>query len=227
MRVTPFRLSTVRKGLLLALRPWLWSVRPLHARSMLPDPIAQFAAWYRRALRCLTLEFPDAMCLSTIDENGSPDGRFVLLKGFDDRGFVFFTNAESRKGRSLAQRPQAALSFYWEPLQRQVRVQGNVEEASAAEADEYFASRARLSRIGAWASQQSRPLSSYAELRARVKEFQKKYPGSEIPRPPYWRGYRVIPRRIEFWQLRANRLHDRFVYERQDEGQWRMQRLYP
>jgi len=167
------------------------------------------------------------MCLSTIDRDGFPDGRFVLLKGFDERGFVFYTNAESRKGLSLAECPRAALSFYWEPLQRQVRIQGVVEQVSGSEADEYFASRLRLSRIGAWASQQSRTLPERSVLLKRVREYQEKFRGKDIPRPPYWTGYRVLPLRVEFWQLRASRLHDRFLYERDAAGAWRITRIYP
>ncbi len=223
----PFRLSLLRRGLLILSRPWLWSVKKLSEQTLLPDPFDQFAVWYKRATHCITLQFPEALCLSTIGRDGYPEGRFVLLKGFDKSGFVFYTNSESRKGQSLESCPKAALSFYWEPLQRQVRIQGNVERISGEEADQYFRSRPRISRLGAWASQQSRPLESRGKLLERLAEFKRKFRGQEVPRPSYWIGYRVVPVRMEFWELRANRLHDRFQYEKNSSGSWEIKRLYP
>jgi len=186
-----------------------------------------FDAWYRRAKRCFWLEFPDSMCLSTLDQDGFPDGRMVLLKAYDRRGFVFYTNGLSRKGRSLARLPRAGLTFYWEALQRQVRIQGGVESVSDAESDAYFSSRLRRSQIGAWASLQSQELESRKILEGRVKEFALRFRGQAVPRPPHWHGYRVVPHRIEFWRLRLNRLHDRFLYLKQPDGSWEIARLYP
>ncbi|NLF25355.1 MAG: pyridoxamine 5'-phosphate oxidase [Deltaproteobacteria bacterium] len=208
-------------------RPWLWSVRPLCEQDLNPDPFAQFERWFRRARRSLSLEFPEAMCLSTVRPDGFPDGRLVLLKGFDHNGFVFYTNTLSSKGRSLAEQPKAALTMYWEPLQRQVRIRGTVQTVTADEADAYFASRHRSSCIGAWASLQSEPLRERAELEKRVLEFKQRFKGQPVPRPPHWSGYRLKPDEIEFWQLRASRLHDRFVYTKNEQEKWQIQRLYP
>jgi pyridoxamine 5'-phosphate oxidase len=153
----------------------------------------------------------------------------VLLKGFDEGGFVFYTNLESRKGRELAENAHAALCFFWQPLELQVRIEGRVEPVSAAEADEYYASRARGSRIGAWASLQSQPLHSYRDLMAGVQEYEARFTGDDIPRPPHWSGFRVIPSRIEFWQGRPSRLHERerFDLDPADPNLWRVQNLYP
>lgn len=209
------------------MRPALWGRKTLHAHHLDDDPFTQFDRWYKRACRNLLLEFPNAMCLSTIDADGYPEGRLVLLKGYDAQSFVFYSNTESDKGRALAGCPRAALNFYWPPLQRQVRIQGDVEPVTAEEADEYFKSRPRGSQIGAWASQQSRVLESRDILNDRVQDLVTRYRGQDIPRPDYWSGYRVIPRRFEFWELRLNRLHDRFVYERCNEGGWKVFRIYP
>ena len=201
--------------------------RPLSEKDFLEDPVNEFRKWYRLAGRCFWLEFPDAMCLSTMDEDGLPDGRMVLLKSFDERGFVFFTNFNSRKGRSLKAFPRAALTFYWENLQRQVRIQGDVEEVSAAEADAYFSTRLRTSQLGAWASRQSESLAGRKVLLDRLAEYKARFAGQPVPRPDYWSGFRVRPARVEFWKLRFNRLHDRFVYTRKPEGGWKFERLYP
>lgn len=166
------------------------------------------------------------MCVSTIDPQGYPDGRMVLLKEFDERGFVFYTNLNSIKGKSLKKLLRAALAFYWEPLKKQVRIQGKAEIVSDKEADAYWKTRPRLSQLGAWASKQSEPLSSRARLVAEVARLAAKYKFSPIPRPPFWTGVRVVPRKIEFWQGRANRLHDRFLYTKRGD-RWRMHRLYP
>jgi pyridoxamine 5'-phosphate oxidase len=194
----------------------------------LGEPFRRFGELMARAVEAGVGE-PTAMALATADGEGRPSVRMVLLKGYDERGFVFYTNLESRKAGDLAANPHAALCFFWQPLEIQVRVEGAVEPVTADEADAYYASRPRGSRVGAWASQQSRPLASYAELVARVAEVEARYDGAEIPRPPFWSGYRVVPRRIELWFGRPSRLHEREVYER-EEGEpprWRKTLLYP
>ncbi|MBW3535320.1 MAG: pyridoxamine 5'-phosphate oxidase, partial [Gemmatimonadetes bacterium] len=172
------------------------------------------------------LAMPEAMCLSTVDDDGYPEGRIVLLKDHDARGFVFYTNLRSRKARSLAARPRAGLTFYWEGLGRQVRAQGDVEPVANEDADAYFASRPVGSRVGAWASFQSEVLESREALEARFRELEDRHSQGPVPRPPHWSGLRVVPRRVEFWQEGANRLHDRFVYRR-DADRWTLERLYP
>jgi pyridoxamine 5'-phosphate oxidase len=189
------------------------------------DPLALFAAWMAEAEASEPSD-PNAMCLSTIDPGGTPSSRIVLLKGLDARGFVFYTNTQSRKGRALAAHPAAALNFHWKSLDRQVRVEGTVAPVSAEEADAYFATRGRGSRIGAWASEQSRPLASREELAQRVKEIDEKYAGMEIPRPPHWSGYRVAPTHMEFWHQGTHRLHARIVYEKEGGG-WSRVMLNP
>ncbi len=189
------------------------------------DPIQTFQEWMSEAESSEPND-PTAAALGTVGEDGMPAVRMVLIKGADAKGFVFFTNFESRKGRHLLDRPKAAILFHWKSLRRQVRIEGEVHQVSDTEADAYFASRARDSRIGAWASQQSRPLKGKFELEKRVAEFGLKYAVGAIPRPPYWSGFRVVPRLIEFWQDGAFRLHDRLVYHREGEA-WRTERLYP
>lgn len=191
------------------------------------DPIAVFSAWLAEAERSEPSD-ANAMALATVDAQGMPDVRMVLLKAVDERGFVFYGNAESQKGQELAAVPKAALVFHWKSLRRQVRVRGPVEQVSDAEADAYFASRPRGSRIGAWASQQSRPLESRFALEKAVAVWAAKYALGEIPRPPYWRGFRVVPQSIELWQDRPFRLHDRVQFTRAPDGVgWVGQRLYP
>lgn len=189
------------------------------------DPIATFEAWLAEA----TASEPNdanAVCLATATPQGLPSARMVLLKGVDGRGFVFYTNLESRKGAELGANPNAALCFHWKSLHRSVRVEGAVEPVSAAEADAYFASRARTSRLGAWASKQSRPLESRFALEKAVAEYGLKYAIGEIPRPPHWSGFRIVPRRIELWRDMPFRLHERKVFHRDGEG-WRLEMLYP
>ncbi len=188
------------------------------------DPFEQFEIWFREALEAGLVE-PTAMTLSTCGPDGCPSSRTVLLKGFDRRGFVFYTNRNSRKGRALAANPRAALLFFWDRLHRQVHIEGSVETTSEEEADRYFASRPYGARIGALASRQSEPITDREELERRVAELREAYPET-VPRPPHWGGYRVIPVRFEFWQGRADRLHDRLAYLRQDGG-WQRVRLSP
>lgn len=189
------------------------------------DPIALFGEWLGDA-KASEPNDPNAMALATVDDHGLPDVRMVLLKEFDAHGFVFFTNYESAKGRELISNPRAALCFHWKSLRRSVRVRGHVSQVSAAEADEYFASRPRGSRIGAWASQQSRPLESRFALEKSVAAFTAKFGIGEIPRPEHWSGFRVAAEQMEFWADRPFRLHDRLRFDRTDGG-WEKTRLYP
>ncbi|MCQ4158871.1 pyridoxamine 5'-phosphate oxidase [Roseomonas sp. GC11] len=198
------------------------------------EPFALFRDWMQEA-EASEPNDPNAMTLATTTPEGFPSARIVLLKGLEERGFVFFTNRQSRKGDELAANPRAALLFHWKTLRRQVRVEGAVELVSEAESDAYYATRPRLSRLGAWASQQSRPLSGRAELEAAVAAAEARFPGEDVPRPPHWGGYRLLPARIEFWQDMPFRLHDRRVFLRLPEGGpesgpgggWRVETLYP
>jgi pyridoxamine 5'-phosphate oxidase len=190
-----------------------------------PDPIRQFQLWFQQALDAQVPE-PNAMTLATVDEQGQPSARIVLVKGADERGFFFFTNYESRKGHDLAINPRASLLFYWIELERQVRIEGTIETTSAQESDAYFASRPLGSRIGAWASDQSREIAGRAVLEEREQAFAERF-GDNPPRPPQWGGYRVVPARMEFWQGRPSRLHDRIVYTRNADASWQISRLSP
>ena len=191
------------------------------------DPLELFADWYEEAKQN-ELNDPNAMSLATVDINGIPSVRIVLLKGFDVDGFVFYTNLQSRKANEFKNNPNVAVCFHWKSLQRQVRIEGQISKVSDKEADEYFKSRARLSRLGAWASKQSEILESRDHLLARLKTFEEKYDGETIPRPSHWRGNRIAAKKIEFWEDGKFRLHDRFIFERQSiDGPWTKARLYP
>ena len=191
------------------------------------EPLSLFGRWMADAETSEPND-PNGMALATVDADGLPDVRMVLLKGWDAAGFVFYTNMESAKGRELAAAPRAALLFHWKSLRRQVRIRGAVTQVSPAEADAYFDSRPRDSRIGAWASEQSRPLPDRYALEKRVAEYALKFGLGAVPRPPYWTGFRVAPINIEFWRDRPFRLHDRLVFARQDtESPWTSRRLYP
>ena len=189
------------------------------------DPIALFETWLQEALRREPND-ANAMTLATVDAEGMPDARMVLLKGVDAAGFTFFTNIESAKGRELIAHPKAALVFHWKSLRRQVRVRGDVAPVTAAEADAYFASRARSSQIGAWASDQSRELPDRLALERRIAETGLKFGLGAVPRPPHWSGFRLAPRSLEFWRDRPFRLHERLAFDRADGG-WTVRRLYP
>ncbi|HWT12766.1 MAG TPA: pyridoxamine 5'-phosphate oxidase [Allosphingosinicella sp.] len=192
---------------------------------MAADPHALFAEWLAEA-RLAEPNDPEAMAMASADAEGRPSARMVLLKGFDERGFVFYSNRESRKGGELAANPRAALLFHWKSLRRQVRIEGRVEPVADAEADAYFATRSRESQLGAWASDQSRPMADRAGFEARYQALVTDYEGRDVPRPPHWCGYRVVPERIEFWNDRAHRLHERRLFSRVSDG-WTESLLYP
>ena len=199
---------------------------PLRRADLDPDPIVQFQAWFERAREQVPLA--EAMTLATVDQSGAPDARMVLLKGVDARGFRFFTNEHSVKGAQLAARADAALILYWREQDRQVRVRGAVERLSAEESDRYFASRPRDSQIGAWASPQSAPIGSREELVGRVAAVEEQFAGTDVPRPPHWGGFVVVPSTVDLWQGQGGRLHDRFRYRRTAPGEpWQLERLAP
>lgn len=189
------------------------------------DPTALFHTWFQEAIGA-GIYLPESMALGTATPDGKPSVRLVLLKGYDESGFVFFTNYESRKAKELEANPEATLVFHWAILQRQIRIEGTVQRVTKEDSEAYFHSRARGSQVGAWASKQSHPLPIRKELEDRVKKYEEEFKGGEVPLPPYWGGYRLNPRSIEFWQGRASRLHDRLKFERDGDG-WTRQRLYP
>ena len=196
---------------------------------MIPtDPIERFRGVYALAEKVdrSIIPEPNAMALGTIENGGQPSVRIVLLKAFDERGFVFYTNYEGRKGRHLLAHPRAALCFYWAPIDIQVRIEGTVSKVAEEEADSYFATRERASQIGAWASRQSQPVESPTALDERVARYEKEFAGREVPRPGFWSGFRVWPESIEFWKGKPNRLHERHLYTRDGDG-WRIETLYP
>jgi pyridoxamine 5'-phosphate oxidase len=193
-----------------------------------PDPVERFREVFALAEKIDRSVLPDptAMALGTVDEDGSPSVRIVLLKAYDERGFVFYTNYEGRKGRDLLAHPRAALCFYWAAIDVQVRIEGSVVDVADHEADVYFATRNRMSQIGAWASRQSEPLENPDALDKRVSKYEKEFEGKAVPRPPHWSGFRVQPERIEFWKGKPNRLHERHLYTRAGNG-WNIETLYP
>jgi pyridoxamine 5'-phosphate oxidase len=215
------RVGTTRAG---RYRAGVVDLPPLDERTVAPDPLDQFRRWYEAA-SAATGDRAAAMTLATVGGDGRPSARVVLLRGFDERGFVFFTNYQSRKGRDLAVHPVAAAVLHWSELEAQVRIEGGVTRVGDAESDAYFAGRPRGHRIGAWASDQSRPVSDRAALEARVREVEARFP-ADVPRPPYWGGYRIRPDVVEFWRGRADRVHDRVCYER-NHGGWSVTRLNP
>ncbi len=198
----------------------------LQEQDVHPDPMLQFQKWFEEA-RAAEVPEPNGMTLCTASADGRPSGRVVLLKGMGESGFVFYTNYESRKGEEMLANPQAALLFWWIPLQRQVRIEGRVERVPASASDQYFGSRPRGSQLGAWASPQSAVISSRSTLEERLADVTKTYTDQDVPRPPHWGGYQVVPEAIEFWQGRPSRLHDRIRYVRAEDGDWRIERLAP
>jgi pyridoxamine 5'-phosphate oxidase len=197
---------------------------PLRREALSDDPIEQFEEWYAAAAREVPLA--DAMTLATVDADGAPDARMVLLKGFGPDGFRFFTNLDSAKARQLRASPRVALVVYWRELDRQVRIRGDIAELPGSDSDAYFATRTRDSQIGAWASPQSQPLPDRASLDGRARETAERFSDRDVPRPPFWGGFVVLPREIEFWQGQVARLHDRFRYRRAGDG-WQLERLAP
>ena len=191
-----------------------------------PNPFEQFKIWFDQALFAQLPE-PNAMTIATATTNGKPSARMVLLKDYDERGFVFYTNYESNKGQQLVENPWGAIAFWWAELERQVRIEGAVEKTSPPESDIYFHSRPQGSQLGAWVSNQSQVIDSREVLERRLQQLKEEYENKEVPRPPNWGGFRVIPTEIEFWQGRPSRLHDRLLYQRSEDGSWRIQRLSP
>ena len=190
------------------------------------NPIPMFKRWFQEALKAEVLDV-NALALASISASGKPSNRIVLLKGLDSRGFTFFTNYESRKGKELRQKPVASLLFFWPQLSRQIRIDGKVSKVSTHESDVYFKTRPRGSQLGAWASNQSQTVPNREYLEARMRALEEKFAGKTIPRPPYWGGFRLVPNTLEFWQGRPNRLHDRLQYQRKGQGGWKISRLAP
>lgn len=203
-----------------------YGIRELTEDMVDPDPLLQFEKWFTEAANMGIVE-PNAMTISTSGRDGKVSARIVLLRNFDEKGFVFYTNYNSRKGHQIAENPYACLSFFWCMAERQVRIAGRVEKISTLESMEYFNSRPLSNRIGSWASDQSTVLESREALEEKVQELEKRYANSEPEKPPFWGGYRVVPEEIEFWQGRPSRLHDRLQYTRTADGKWKMVRLNP
>jgi len=200
--------------------------RRLLESEILPNPFEQFKLWMEEAIAA-AVPMPDAMTLATATPAGEPAARQVLLRGLDERGLVFFTNYQSRKGKELEANPRAALLFHWPTLERQIRIEGAVEKVSSLESDRYFRTRPRGSRLSAWASPQSEVIVGHELLERRMEQLEKRYPGEEVPRPPYWGGFRVLPASFEFWQGGPDRLHDRLRYRLDQQGKWMLERLAP
>jgi pyridoxamine 5'-phosphate oxidase len=194
---------------------------------MIENPIKEFALWFEEAKNCPAINDATEVCLATANKKGQPSARMVLLKKFDDRGFCIFTNYGGRKGKELIENPHASLCFYWNPLGKQIRIEGRVEKLSPAESDEYFDSRADDSKLGAWASKQSEELQSRQEFLDAIEKYKQQFAGQKIPRPEFWGGFRVIPATIEFWQAEQFRYHRREVFEKQADGSWANKLLYP
>ena len=203
-----------------------YNTERLDEKQIKKDPLSLFDDWMKTAIEKKVLQ-PNAMTLATADENGKPSARIVLLKDFDERGFVFFSNYQSIKGNQLSKNPNAALVFWWGKLARQVRIEGIVQKVSAAESDEYFMSRTRGKKLSALVSKQSAPITDFSQLTKQIAELEKKFADKEIARPDYWGGYRVKPVMIEFWQGRENRLHDRLRFTKTPKGNWKLERLSP
>jgi pyridoxamine 5'-phosphate oxidase len=203
-----------------------YSGKPLIKSDVHPDPIRQFSVWFDEAVEAVKAD-PNAVLLSTVSKMGKPSCRTVLLKGFNDMGFIFYTNYKSRKAHHIESQPSVALTFYWPELMRQIHIEGSAEKVSAEKSDAYFKTRPPSSKRSAWASMQSDVVDSREQLEKQLKDVEKEYTGDEIPRPPHWGGYRVKPERIEFWQGRLNRLHDRICYTHRKDGEWVIERLSP
>ena len=203
-----------------------YKLQSLDEKDVHPDPMKQFEKWWQDVLGS-TIEEVNAMTLATANKNGRPSARIVLLKGFTREGFIFFTNYESHKGSELLENPQASLVFFWKELERQVRIEGKAEKISGEESDIYFSSRPEGSKIGAWASPQSKVIASREIIETNVTATEKKFEGAEIQRPPHWGGYIIKPSVIEFWQGRPSRLHDRIQYSKPENGNWKIERLAP
>ena len=200
----------------------------LNKKDLNANPYCQFDMWFEEAKACGKINIPEAMCLATVDEEGYPDTRIVLLKEYSlEEGFVFYTNTHSPKGRQLEKISKAALNFYWMPVDLQVRLQGDVSAVTSEMADEYFATRPRLSQVGAWASDQSAVVENRDVLEDKFKSFEKKFEGGDVPRPPHWSGYQIKPKVFEFWKNQDNRMHDRFSYHLNSDGTWDPNRLNP
>ena len=199
---------------------------PRRISDLNPDPIAEFTAWFEAA-KAAGASRPDAMVLATATPAGAPSARMVFLRGFDARGWVFYTNYDSRKGQDIEDNPAAALMFYWDAISRSVRIEGRIEKATIEESERYFGGRPRDSQLGAWASQQSRVIAGREVLDERMAQFGAEFEGRDVPLPPFWGGYRVVPASIEFWISRPSRLHDRFCYRKDADGAWEIVQLSP